>query len=97
MSAEVKIDILEAFRQASLTAANYLDQAYEILDKGINDYTASVAIALANIMALDFNNTMDNIKMQELGDAVNGVAVSLDAIATALCKVAEAVESKGQA
>lgn len=74
----VNISIENAFKQASLTANDFLNRAYEILDQGAENFSVQDAIALAHIMSMDFNSTITNLKLQEIGDSLNMLCESLE-------------------
>ncbi len=66
-------EIDNAFRQASMTADDYLTKAMDILKGWEVKYTLQDAIALAHIMALDFNATILHTKLQEIRDAIESI------------------------
>lgn len=68
---DVDLEPYDAMRQASLTAAHYMAEAYSILKNDYEDWTISDVIELSKIMAQDFNTAMMSIKMQEIRDAIS--------------------------
>jgi hypothetical protein len=71
MSTEIVLTIDQAFRQAKATAHDYLMDAYKIMSEGYDSWEMADVIALAHIMALDFNNTALCIKLQEIRDVLD--------------------------
>lgn len=83
MNNEIDISTEHALTQAGYTAETYLNSAIHILSEKEVKYTTQDAIALAHIMALDFNATIKHIKMQEIRDSLDGltsISNSLDDI-----------------
>jgi len=78
MGKEIDIDIEGAFRQAPMTAHDYLNHALITLKEFNIEYTTADAIKLAHIMAIDFNGTMQNVKLQELRDAIKEISIVLE-------------------
>jgi hypothetical protein len=74
---EVDISMENALRQSGLTADLYLSKALAILEGYGRNYKLEEAISLAHIMALDFNTTINAIKMQEIRDALQDIGNSL--------------------
>ena len=78
---EVELDLDGLMRQAIMIADDYLSKAYAILEREYDGWTVSDAIALAKVMAQDYNTGVMALKMQEIREALYTVATSVDKIA----------------
>lgn len=75
MSKELDITIENAFKQARMTADDYLGSAIDILDKHKIPWKTSDAVELAKVMAMDFNTAIMATKLQEIRDAIGNIDV----------------------
>lgn len=72
MTREIDLSIDNAFRQAKMTANDYLLASIDILESTLDKdkCNARDAIALAQVMATDFHTTIMGLKLQEIRDAL---------------------------
>jgi len=72
---DVNLEPYDAMRQAASTAEYYLNESYRILkENDYEDWRVADAIELAKVMAQDFHSAMMCMKMQEIRDALHGLA-----------------------
>lgn len=75
---DIELDVDDLLHQAGSTAELYLTRAYDILDKGYDNWTVRDAIELAKVMAQDFHSSLMGLKMQEIRDAITSISTSID-------------------
>lgn len=77
---DIDITIENAFRQAHLTADEYLDKCLTVLE----DYDENsieelkVAVELAKVCAQDFHTAVLGSKLQDIRDSINKLAEKID-------------------
>lgn len=84
MTHEINASWDTLMKQSKDTAGDYFACAHKILDGSKLVYTAADVVALAKVMADDFNTSSMGVATQKLCEALGGIECGLDGIATSI-------------